>query len=199
MRRRLVVLLTTAVVLVAAPASAKPGEIGPPRAIVTISGPGLESPIVWGDDAAWKLLYVTTFHAYGVQAPEPPTVLGPSYRASYAFVSEDGTVTSFEQTLYPCAETDAVWAYTPNDDADVRQRFGQPVTSGWQRSAAMYPTLRESGLPPCRDLVGSAASAPSGSGGSSRSGPLVGLAIVAALALAGAFGQRRDRQVVAGR
>jgi hypothetical protein len=197
----IMLLATLGVSLSAVRALAKPGEgehLGA-RALVAISGPGLEVPMILGDDGAWRTLYLTTFHAYGAAAVEPPGELGPRYLASYSFVDDEGRVSGFEQSIYPCAERGAVWAFTPSQTNDARQRSGQPVTPGWLRSAALSQILTDNGLPGCGGRTPAAAVVTSGGAGSSSTGVWFGLVLVAALALVGAFGSRSARAPVAGR
>ena len=82
----------------------------------------------------------------------------------------------------------------------MRQRHGEPVSAGWQRTAALYATLRESGMPACEE-IGSAPAGTSSTGGGDAStiGVWLGLAAVGALIAIGALGSRTSRSPVPGR
>jgi hypothetical protein len=201
---RIVVTLSLAVgvvvALAAAPAAAKPdhGTDDPGVAVVSIAGAGLADPILWSGDPARKLLELTTFHLVGATSANPPADLGPSVRAAYRVVDGDGSVLTLAQDLYPCAEADTVWAFTPPGQDDVRLSNGASVTAGWSSSVALFPTLREAGLPPCAALganVAVAAGAGASAGGSNGpTGLWFGLVLVAALVAAGALGSRTGRR-----
>jgi hypothetical protein len=179
-----------------ASASAKPGHgtDDPGVAVVTISGAGLEDPILWSADPAWRLLYLTTFRAVGAPAVGEPAHRGPALHAAYRVVDGEGHVLTLEQELYPCAEQDAVWSFTPPDQDDVRLPNDASAATGWARSAALFATLREAGVPACSDLDLRGGAVPSGADGSSGPrGLWVGFALVAALVTAGALRSRTDR------
>src|SRR5262245_18895709 len=102
------------VLLGSAPALAKGARGERPVAVVTISGPDLDAPILLNGDVVWHVLYLTTFRGYRVMPAEAPARerLGPELEARYLFVLPDEKVQTMRQTLYPCAADGKTWAFT---------------------------------------------------------------------------------------
>jgi hypothetical protein len=198
------ILATVALlVLVAAPASAKPGHEEPePVAVITISGPGLDGPILINGDRAWRVLSLSAFRGVGLAEAEPPSAerLGPPFDAWYRFVQPDGDVQTLRQTLYPCADG-RTWTFTPSGQDRVLLRSGsfmQIVKTGWWHSVALADVVGADELrSACREAGEiSAAASPSGPG--SWAGLWTGLGAVALLATVGALtrGAIRRRQPI---
>jgi hypothetical protein len=197
------ILATVALlVLVAAPASAKRGEEPEPVAVITISGPGLDGPILINGDRAWRVLYLSAFRGVGLAEAEPPPAerLGPPFDAQYRFVQPSGDVQTLRQSLYPCADG-RTWTFTPAGQDRVLQRVGSffsLVQTGWWHSVALAGVIGADELrSACREAGEiSAAASPTAPG--SWVGLGTGLGAVALLATVGALarGAIRRRQPV---
>lgn len=161
MRWRALVVAATAAVLVlvsAGPALAK----GADRA--TISGPGLTSPIVVGDDgdaggepgSGGKLatlgdgsgLFLAMFGpggGPGLVEQQPAGALGPRYELAYRVPDGSATPATVTQDLYPAAAGGPV-VYTRAG----QQVFGGTTAGGWYRApaglAALLSTLGVPGV-----------------------------------------------------
>jgi hypothetical protein len=171
MRRTVVpaLVFVGSLVLAGTPASAKPGEgpQPPQEASVFVSGPGLDVPIVLDGRAALRVLYLTTFRAFGQYEPVPPAAasLGPRYEAWYFAPASDGQVRMIRQDLYPCADG-AVWAHTPTEQGPFeRSLFPVQVSTGWWYSTAFVGTTRTWDLPCEARRVSAVGAVRSGDGG----------------------------------
>ena len=181
-------VLSVLVLLSATPAGAKPWHEpdADPVAVITISGPGLDGPILVGGDGAWQVLYLSTFRGSGMAPAEAPEAdrLGPALEAGYRFVLSNGHVRTLRQRLYPCAWDGRVWASTPSGQDRVPLRTGSEVQTGWWHSTALRDLLGRDALEGvCRDQALAAAGVPGWPG--SLLGLWVGLTSLLILALAG--------------
>lgn len=182
--------------LLAAPADAKPGHEPEPVAVATISGPGLEGPILLNGELVWRVLYLSTFRGVGLAAAEPPPAdqLGPAFDAAYRFVQTNGDVQTLRQTLYPCAADGRTWAFTPAGQDDVRQglRVSYLVQSGWWHSVRLASVVGAAELTAACRYAGNSARALSANPGS-WAGPWTGLGAVALLTTIAALSRRSRR------
>ena len=147
----LVTAVTGAVLALAPPAPAK----GPSQ--VTISGPGLERPLVvkavYGELGAkfGRLVQSAGFVEAtfggtpgGTTSTAPRDSLGPKYSATYLVPGHDDRTDKIRQEVYPYAEPVPV-TFTPAG----QPFFGEKETSGgWFRSSPeLHALLVERGLP----------------------------------------------------
>jgi hypothetical protein len=141
MRERFTMAMVAVSVLLVgtAPAFAKGGPEDRTAAVLTISGSGLDGPILLNGDEVWHVLYLSTFRGYHVMPAETPAEqrLGPGLQARYRFVLPDDKVQTLRQTLYPCAADGKTWAFTASGQDAVRLRIGSVVQSGWWHSTAL--------------------------------------------------------------
>jgi hypothetical protein len=155
-------------------AIAKGGPEAETVVVISISGPGLDGPILMSGNRAWRVLYLSTFRGYGLPFAQAPDAdrLGPVLEARYRFVLPHGDVRTLRQRLYPCASDGRLWAHTPSGQDRIRLRIGSDVQTGWWHSRALPDVLGRGALEEvCRDAEGAVA----GSGVSATSGSLVGL------------------------
>ena len=183
-------VLLLLLLLLVTPAGAKPWHEpdADPVAVITISGPGLDGPILVSGDRAWEVLYLSTFRGLGIPSADVPSIdrLGPALEAGYRFVLSNGHVRTLHQTLYPCARDGRVWASTPSGQDRVLLRTGSQVQTGWWHSAALRDVLGRDALEGlCRDRAGALAAGAVPAGPGSPIGLWVGLAIVLVLTVAG--------------
>ena len=185
MRRTVAAALVFAasLVLAGSPASAKPGDGPPPaqEASVYVSGPGLDPPIVLDGRSALRVLYLTTFRAFGQYEPAPPpaSALGPRYEAWYFAPASDGQLRMIRQDLFPCAKG-AVWAYTPTEQGPFeRSLLPVQVSTGWWYSTALVGTAETWKLP-CQRRPSTVIAGASGDG----SRPIMMFALLLLLAIA---------------
>jgi hypothetical protein len=183
-------------ILAAPHAMAKGGPESQPVAVISISGPGLDGPILMNGDPVWRVLYLTTFRGYGLPYAEAPSAerLGPALEARYRFVLPNGDVRSLRQSLFPCAADGRLWAHTPPGQDRVRLRIGSEVQTGWWHSRALPDVLGRAAVEEvCGEVEGDLAG-----GGGSAAGSLtllwVGLASVLILTVAGALGRSSLRR-----
>jgi hypothetical protein len=185
------ILVPLILLLVPSPAGAKPGHDEPETvAVGSISGAGLEGPILLSGDPVWRVLYLSTFRGVGLAGAEPPPAdsLGPAFEARYRFVQPNGDVQTLSQTLYPCADDRRVWSFTPSGQDLALMPIGRPAQSGWWHSVALFRTFEEAGLA-CGSGRALAVAGPEGGGGS-FAGLWAGLAALLALVALGALGRR---------
>jgi hypothetical protein len=184
--------------LSATPAGAKGRPDDQPVAVMTISGSGLDGPILLNGDRVWHVLYLSTFRGVGLGPAEPPSRdrLGRALEARYRFVQPGGDVQTLRQTLYPCASDGRTWTFTPAGQDRVHHRIGSEVQTGWWHSVGLARAVGGADLgSACRTRVGVAAG-----GVPSGTGPITPLWIgIAALILIVGFGlvgleSRRRRQ-----
>ncbi len=115
---------------------------------VTITGPGLEHPVLVGNTAGPDPVDVNRladatglFHVAFRTAPTPMTdarpagKLGPRYRASYELYAAQDKVVVIRQDLYPFAAAGFVTHTPPRQHA-----FNQTVHSGWYVTTAASNT-----------------------------------------------------------
>lgn len=193
--------------LPAGPAFAKGSEGGHPAASAVISGPGAEPPIVIRGGPVFRMLYLTTFRAYSVGEPRPPSSerLGPSVKVQYFLAAPGGPVRTVTQDLYPYGAGDAVWAFTPAVRPTVWWHTELPASSGWWHSVAVGDLLDRFGLAAAED--GSSATWVARNGvatevGGDR-GALVGAAGIAlvlacAITVGAVAGRRKARRIPIG-
>jgi hypothetical protein len=184
--------IAATVLLVAAPVAAKPGDPAddPPPSTAYVTGPGIDVPIVVDGRAALRMLYLTSFRAFGQAEPDVPTAreLGPRYEAWYFVTAADGRLHLITQDLFPCA-AGSVWAYTPTEQGPfARGFFPVPASTGWWHSTAMAGTVGGWGLP-CSARAASALVA----GGSGWGGPMATAWVLIGLAVVGAVRSSRRR------
>ncbi len=173
-------------------AGAKPGHEDPTVAVISISGPGLDGPVLLSGDPVWRILYLTTFRGFGIASAEQPTAedLGPGFDASYRFVLRKGDVQTLRQTLYPCAADGRVWAFTPSGQDYVlqRHRISTLVQTGWWHSVKLVRVLDAYGLGAACDRSDAGAAASIGlPGPGSLAGLWVGLGGILVLVGIGAL------------
>lgn len=200
MRARFTILLSATLTVAlsgSAPALAKGDREERPAAVVTISGPALDAPILLNGDVVWHVLYLSTFRGYNVMPAEAPARgrLGPALEASYRFVLTDGKVQTLRQMLYPCAADGKTWAFTGSGQDAVRNRIGSPVESGWWHSTALAGVVE--GL---RSACGGSAAIATGAVGTGGIGSgawivLLALALAATIGLL-RLGRSRRRQPI---
>jgi hypothetical protein len=99
---------------------------------VTVSGPGLVSPIRFSDNFANELARRSGFFrgtADGVTAGPPAGALGPRYGATYRWNFGQGEPTFLRQDLYPFAAPGPL-AFTPRGQKPFEGR----LKGGWSRA-----------------------------------------------------------------
>jgi len=156
MRRRALALMAAvgvAVLVWASPAMAK----GPDQA--TITGPGLDAPIVvsgWGEPGSggnlagladgsglFLVMFPSSSSDPRVVAEAPAGPLGPRYELAYRLPDGTETGTMVRQDLYPLAEGGPV-TYTEAGQLAM----GSPTLGGWYRASASFgAVLEQLGLP----------------------------------------------------
>jgi hypothetical protein len=157
-------------------AIAKGGPEAETVGVMSISGRGLDGPILMNGDLPWRVLYLSTFRGYALPFAQAPDAdrLGPALEARYRFVLPNGDVRTLRQRLYPCAADGRLWAHTPSGQDRVRLRIGSDVQTGWWHSRALPDVLGRGTLEEvCRGAKALAAGAVS-----VVSGPLLGLWVV---------------------
>ena len=191
-------VLSVALLLgVAVDAVAKPGHGEEPVAVLTISGPELDGPILLNGERAWRVLYLSTFRGIALAGAEPPSFerSGPAFDARYRFIQTNDEVQTLRQTLYPCAADGRTWTFTPSGQDDVRQgiRVSYLVRSGWWHSVMLARVI---GLETLEDACDRASerSVTAPSSPSSWTGLWAGLAAVAVLATIGVLARRSLRR-----
>jgi hypothetical protein len=180
----------------AAPALAKGGPEDRPVAVLTISGPALDGPILLSGDRVWRVLYLSTFRGYHGMPAEAPARdrLGPGLEARYRFVLPKGNVQTLRQTLYPCATDGKTWSFTGAGQDAVRYRIGSYVQSGWWHSTALAGVVED--LRSACERPGAISGGAVGGGGSSVLWVgLVALALLATIGLLWREAHRRHQPV----
>ena len=197
---RRVLTITAAVALVlalAAPAQAKSELIR-----ITISGPGLESPLSFRADEHFP--FDQTLNGYRGNEPKEGECLGPRYTITWAvsYRAEPGEVgfeapppSSATQDLYPYAKG-GPWTYT----ATRGDLLGRSYPGWTHASPDVLQLLVGEGLPdvspePCpAEEAAAAAPVATGDGGSGAR-IWVAVGVLALLLLAGALAEQRRRAV----
>jgi hypothetical protein len=159
-------LVLAALIVPATAASAKcmPGEDGcleVTMARATVTGPGLGAPIVIDDDDFWSLARQAGLDSYrprGLMGEPDDAPLGPRYLIHFVVRISDGREFKVTRQVYPYAVNTIVegvpvaWSVSTRPqkfieafDIFVGGRF--TVDPGWYRSASLYRTLVDHGLP----------------------------------------------------
>jgi hypothetical protein len=101
-------------------------------AVASISGSGLDGPVLLSGDPVWRVLYLSTFRGVGLAGaePSPADSLGPPFEARYRFVQPNGDVQTLSQTLYPCADDRRVWSFTRSGQDRVLMPTGRLAQTG---------------------------------------------------------------------